>query len=73
MTRATQRSPFAPPGLLLGVVVALSCVAPTPARAIMELDITQGNIQPMPIAVTDFASDGSVGPQTTREISTVIA
>ena len=73
MMRATQSFPFAPPAVLLGVVVALSCAAPTPARAVMELDITQGNIQPMPIAVTDFASDGSVGPQTTREISTVIA
>ena len=73
MTRATHPSPLTPQATLLGLVVALLCAAPTPARAIMELDITQGNIQPMPIAVTDFASDGSVGPQTTREISTVIA
>lgn len=54
-------------------VVALLAVAPmSPARAIMELDITQGTIQPLPIAIPDFSGDGSVDPQVAREISGVV-
>ena len=35
----------------------------SPARAVVELNITQGTIQPLPIAIPDFAGDGSVEPQ----------
>ena len=45
----------------------------TPARAVVELNITQGTIQPLPIAIPDFAGDGSIEPQTAREISEVVA
>jgi TolB protein len=44
-----------------------------PARAVVELNITQGNIQALPIAIADFAGDGSVDPQEAREISGVVA
>jgi TolB protein len=44
-----------------------------PARAVVELNITQGNIQALPIAIPDFAGDGSVDPQEAREISGVVA
>jgi len=47
--------------------------ASTPARAVVELNITQGTIQPLPIAIADFAGDGSVAPETAREISDVVA
>src|SRR3990172_8003266 len=47
--------------------------ASTPARAVVELNITQGTIQPLPIAIADFAGDGSVASQTAREISNVVA
>ena len=57
--------------LALLVLGALS--ASTPARAVVELNITQGTIQPLPIAIADFAGDGSVSPQTAREISDVVA
>jgi len=57
--------------LLLLVLGALS--ASTPARAVVELNITQGTIQPLPIAIADFAGDGSVTPQAAREISDVVA
>ena len=57
--------------LLLLVLGALS--ASTPARAVVELNITQGTIQPLPIAIADFAGDGSVNPQAAREISDVVA
>jgi TolB protein len=43
------------------------------AHAVVELNITQGNIQPLPIAITDFTSDGSMDPTAAREISDVVA
>jgi TolB protein len=44
-----------------------------PASAVVELNITQGNIQALPIAIADFAGDGSVDPHEAREISDVVA
>jgi len=40
-----------------------------PARALVEIDINQGNIEPLPIAITDFISSDGIGAQ----ISGVIA
>jgi TolB protein len=48
-------------------------VAPLSARAVVELNITQGTIQPLPIAVTDFAGDGSLETDAAREVSDVVA
>ncbi|MBM3543397.1 MAG: Tol-Pal system protein TolB [Alphaproteobacteria bacterium] len=57
---------------LLLILIGLSA-AIKPAGAVLELDITQGNIQPLPIAIPDFAGDGSIDPQVAREISEVVA
>lgn len=32
-----------------------------PAHAVLQIDITQGNVDPMPIAITDFLSGGQEG------------
>jgi TolB protein len=40
---------------------------------VVELNITQGTIQPLPIAIPDFTADGSVEPAVAREISGVVA
>jgi len=55
--------------VLATMLVALSA----PAHAVVELDITQGTIQPLPIAIPDFAGDGSIDPGTAIEISNVVA
>ena len=55
------------------VLLALGALAASPARAVVELNITQGTIQPLPIAIPDFAGDGSVSPEVAREISGVVA
>jgi TolB protein len=47
--------------------------ASEPAQAVVELNITRGTIQALPIAIADFAGDGSVDAQTAREISDVVA
>ncbi|WP_139802565.1 Tol-Pal system beta propeller repeat protein TolB [Aurantimonas sp. 22II-16-19i] len=43
--------------------------AATPASAVVELDITQGNVQPLPIAITDFQSQDGLG----KKISDVVS
>jgi len=55
--------------LLCAITLA---AAPQAARAQLELDITQGNIQPVPIAITPFQTDGSVDPRVAQEITDVI-
>jgi TolB protein len=59
-------------GLLLCALVA-GTAALHRAHAVVELNITQGNIQAMPIAIPGFASDGSIDANTAREISNVVA
>jgi len=55
-------------------LIALALVAGSPqAKAVVELNITQGKIQPLPIAIPDFTGDGSIDPQTARAISAVVA
>lgn len=39
-----------------------------PARAQLNVDITQGRVEPMPIAITDFYAEGSIG----KDMSAVI-
>ena len=45
----------------LGWVVALAVFASAPAVAALKIDITQGNVEPLPIAVLDFVSEDGVG------------
>jgi TolB protein len=60
--------------LLLGAGAtagALTGLAPRPARAIVRLDVTQGNIQPIPIALPDFTATGE--PETAHDVTQIIA
>src|SRR3981081_2859997 len=43
-------------GILItgGAAAALTGLRVSPARAVLRLDVTQGNVQPVPIAVPDF-------------------
>ncbi len=41
----------------IAAVVALMALVSSPARAVLEVDITRGNSQPLPIAITPFLSD----------------
>lgn len=70
LTIPTTNSKFYLLFALLGLGVLISAGA---ARAALELNITQGTIQPLPIAIPDFAGDGSIDPQMAREISMVVA
>jgi TolB protein len=59
-------------GLLLAVMAALAALMAamaTPARALVEIDITDGNVQPLPIAITDMISGDGLGAQVSEVIA----
>jgi len=58
---------------LAALLLVIGGLTPVPALAVVELNITQGTIQPLPIAIPDFVGDGSVEPGVAREISGVVA
>jgi TolB protein len=62
--------------ILIGGATALSAMAGLSARragAVLKLDVTQGNVQPVPIAIPDFVSvatqDAAAGRNVTQIIS----
>lgn len=54
---------------LMLVMGGLMATYISPAYALVEININKGNVQPLPIAITDFISNGDLGAQ----ISGVIA
>ena len=51
---------------------ALAIMAPRPAAAVLRLDITQGNIQPMPVALPDFIAAAPADGELARNITAVM-
>ncbi|MDQ2954880.1 MAG: Tol-Pal system protein TolB, partial [Pseudomonadota bacterium] len=58
--------------LALGAGVTLAGLMPRPAAAVVRLDITQGNIQPMPIALPDFVGGAPGDAEGARNVSGII-
>ena len=54
-----------------GVVALL--MAALPARAEVHLDITRGKVEPLPIAIPDFAGGGGEESQTGSQIAGVVS
>ena len=46
----------------LVLIAALAALAVAPAHAALQVDVTQGNAQPLPIAIPDFIGDPTAGP-----------
>ena len=57
-------------GAAVGVLAGLS---PRRAGAVLKLDVTQGTIQPVPIAIPDFVGVGLQDPDGGRNVSQIIA
>ena len=55
--------------LSMALFAAFAVMASGPARALVEIDINKANVEPLPIAITDFISGDALGAQ----ISGVIA
>src|SRR5882672_768423 len=51
---------------------ALTAAMPRPATAALKLDVTQGNVQPLPIAIPDFLGETPAEGETARGVSQVI-
>jgi len=58
-------------GMLLTVAAVMALTGA--ARAELQVDITRGHLQPLPIAVTDFFGEGLKEQEVGRDIATVIA
>jgi len=43
-----------------------------PANAVLRLDVTQGNVQPMPVAITDFGAGAPAEGEMARNVSGII-
>ena len=56
---------------LLATAVALA-LAPLGASARVQIDITQGNVEPMPIAVPEFISSAGADPQLSKNVTEVV-
>src|SRR5207245_5641456 len=52
---------------------ALASLSPQQAAAVLKLDVTQGNVQPVPIAIPDFIGVGVQDPAAGRNVSQIIA
>jgi TolB protein len=59
--------------LAAGAGAALAGIVPRPAQAVLKLDVTQGNIQPIPIALPDFAGANLPDPGTAKAITQIIS
>jgi TolB protein len=51
---------------------ALTVAAPRHAAAALKLDVTQGNVQPLPIAIPDFLGETPAETETARGVSQII-
>lgn len=51
------------------VMAGLLAVAAMPARADVTIDIRKGNVEPLPIAITDLQSSGQLGQQVSQVIT----
>jgi TolB protein len=47
--------------LILFAALAAFSAASLPASAALQVDVTQGNAQPLPIAIPDFLGDAQTG------------
>src|SRR5712692_8945303 len=54
-------------------VGAFAGLSPQRAAAVLKLDVTQGNVQPVPIAIPDFIGVATQDPALGRNVSQIIA
>jgi TolB protein len=62
--------------LVVGMTVVISLgtgLLPSSARAEVRVDITQGHMEPLPIAITDFFGKGNQNQEVGNDIATVVA
>ncbi|MBU6476118.1 MAG: Tol-Pal system protein TolB, partial [Alphaproteobacteria bacterium] len=58
---------------VLAVFAILVFGCATPARADLKIDVTRGEVNPLPIAIPDFSGSVSDNPQLGQELVQVIS
>ncbi len=56
----------------LGLALALGAAFASPARAELQIDITRGTVEPIPIAITDFFSSNGDAADAGKRIAAVV-
>ena len=59
--------------VVAAATAALALGFAQPASALVEIDVTQGTVEPLPIALPNFLSQGDIGAQITAVISNDLA
>lgn len=54
---------------VLSLTMAMLIAAVAPSRALVEIDINKGNIEPLPIAITDFISSDDFGARIAQVVT----
>lgn len=54
---------------MLAIALVLMAILAAPAHAVLRIDITQGNPEPLPIAIPTFLGDAEYGPQVSEVIT----
>ena len=57
---------------LAGAGIGAAALSLRPAQAVLRVDVNEGNVQPVPIAVTDFLAGSPVDSETARGVSQII-
>jgi TolB protein len=60
-------------GRLAALVIVAMCLGSGPAWAVLKIDITRGNVDPMPVAISDFFGGDETVRRTGSEMASVIS
>ncbi|TIM61979.1 MAG: Tol-Pal system protein TolB, partial [Mesorhizobium sp.] len=55
--------------MIVAMALGMTAAATLPARALVELNVNKGNVEPLPIAITDFQGGDALG----AEISGIVS
>jgi TolB protein len=58
--------------LVVLAIIGLGLLAPRQAAALIEIDITQGNVEPLPVAIPDFIGANEAERKLGRDVARVI-
>jgi TolB protein len=58
---------------LAALALVVVCALPAPAQAVLQIDITRGTVDPLPIAVSDLYSEDEKAAKVGRDMAEVIA
>lgn len=64
-----MRSFLKPLLTIAAMALGMTAVIPMPAWALVELNVNKGNVEPLPIAITDFQGGDALGAQISQIVT----